>query len=125
MSTTVATLQPAYQHPSALYPVVEDITELEYSTCCPCDHETNILGRFPLRDIGFTLSPAEKEVAQLDDRKHHRRRSSSSSSSLLQRRHSRESSFDDETTVNTENEETVSKFEDVFVLTRQVSFLRD
>jgi hypothetical protein len=58
-ASTTTTLLPAYQHPSALYPVVEDITEMEYG-CCPCDQENSILGRFPLQDIAFSLSPSQK-----------------------------------------------------------------
>ena len=122
MSTTTASLYQPYQHPSALYPVVEDITELEYG-CCPCDANNNILERFPLRNIAFPLPPpVDSSPSDNSERKgHHRRRSSSSSASLLfKRRSSRGSSFDDEVTVNTEQEDNVAKFEDTFVLTRMV-----
>jgi hypothetical protein len=114
--------QPAYEHPAALYPVVEDLTAQEYG-CCPCDRENSILCNFPLGDVGFSLSSPRSVTATDSDipekRKEHRR--TLSTSSVLKRRHSRESSFDDEITIATEQEEAVSKFEDAFVLTRQVS----
>ena len=123
MSATTASLHhQAYQHPAALYPVVEDITDLEYS-CCPCDANDSILERFPLRDIAFPLAqPTDASGENAEKKGHHRRGSSSSSSSLLFRRRSSRgsSSFDDEVTVNTEQEDNVAKFQDTFVLTRQV-----
>lgn len=126
MATMTTALQSTYHpHPSSLYPVVEDISELEYGQvgCCPCDENGTILNRFPLRDIAF---PATQPLETLyEEKKHHYRRSSSSSSSALKRRSSRGSSFDDEITVNTETEEPSAKFEDSFVLTRQVRDLSE
>ena len=113
-------LQTNYPHPSSLYPVVEDLTELEYG-CCPCDDNTAMLGRFPLRDIMFPLSQALDMHNQApEEAKGHHRRTSSESSSLFKRGHSRESSFDDEISNHTDQEEIPGKFEDSFVLTRQV-----
>lgn len=121
MTTSTTVLPTHYQHPSALYPVVEDLTDLEYS-CCPCDDNTAMLGRFPLRDIAFPLAQPldmHNNNQSPEESKGHRR-SSSAASSLFKRRNSRESSFDDEITVYTENEETIGKFDESFVLTRQV-----
>jgi len=118
MTTTTTLIHATYQHPSALYPVVEDLTELEYG-CCPCDENTTMLGRFPLRDIAFPLYQAPDMHSQKpEETKSHRR--SSSASSMHKRRTSSGSLFDDENTVNTDNEEMVAKFDDSFVLTRQV-----
>lgn len=117
-----------HQHPSTLYPVVEDLTEMEYG-CCPCDDNGNMLGRFPLRFPLIQPPPGvkapsenakENKNSNNNSNNHHHRRSSSSSSSLLKRRTSRGSSFEDEITVATEQEERAAKFEDAFVLTRQV-----
>ena len=114
------TMQPTHPIPSALYPVVEDLTAHEYG-CCPCDHSHNIFGRFPLKDIAFPLAqPLDMHQGQEQPKKHHRR-SSSSSSSLLKRRSSRSLSMDDETSVSTEVEVLSSKYQDEYVLTRQVS----
>mmetsp|Transcript_15706 Transcript_15706/g.29964 ORF Transcript_15706/g.29964 Transcript_15706/m.29964 type:complete len:403 (-) Transcript_15706:70-1278(-) len=117
MTTTTTLLHANYQHPSTLYPVVEDLTELEYG-CCPCDENNTMLGRFPLRDIAFPLSQAlDTHNQKPEEVKSHRRTLSSSSH---KRRSSRDSSFDDEITVNTDNEESAGKFDDSFVLTRQI-----
>ena len=119
MTTTTTLLHAEYQHPSTLYPVVEDLTELEYG-CCQCDENNTMLGRFPLRDIAFPLSQALDMHNQKPEQAKGHRRSSSASSSTHKRRSSQDSSFDDEMTINTDNEETVAKFDASFVLTRQV-----
>jgi hypothetical protein len=116
MSTTTTTTSLPPFHTASLYPVVEDLTEYG---CCPCDDSVSILGRFPLRDIAFPPSEPLDLYNQQVEKKHSRQ----SSSGFLKRR-SRGSSFDDETTVTTENEEPVAKkFEEKYVLTRQVGVL--
>ena len=109
---------------SSLYPVVQDLTEVEYGSCC-CDVEEIFCGRFKAKDLAsptekpLTIYPVEEPQAPATlsrtTSKHHRRGSS------FFRRWNEPSLIDlcDSNTVTTEGEDR-PKFDEVYVLTRQV-----
>ena len=113
---------------SSLYPVVQDLTEIEYGCCCGDDAA---LGQFSLKDFALPVN------TPLDS---YKKQNNSDCEEAPTHRHSRSFSFGNRTkgrmpsssshgalvdlsdsqTVTTEPEDR-PKFHEVYVLTRQVS----
>lgn len=127
-----------------LYPIVQDLTDAEYGNCCCCDAT---LGSFSLEDLATPITsprsltptpPTTPKSLPLEPKKAHRRghslfglnMTSPRGPSMHHRSHSspgippESCPSEDTNTISTEAEERVtegSKFDDTYVLTRQVS----
>ena len=125
--------------PQELYPVVQDLTDVEYGyECCCCD--TSMITPFSAEDLAMPVTtpkpiPLPPQPIKPSKKSHRRGNSlfsltsSTKSSTVSSHRRSFSSpssvSEDSTTTFCTESEERVTmnscRFEETFVLTRQVS----
>ncbi len=113
---------------SSLYPVVREIDEEEYGTCCCIDGV--VMGRFSLQALPLDLPNRSRHHRSKSDQSNNSSSSRSAKRSLsqakrrrsaVQRARSEGALIDTSDTQTTSTEAEEKRFEESFVLTRQVS----